>query len=72
MGGDEFIIVCRKTSKEEVINLVDKITQKVKETKYTCAIGYSYLEGDIKTLDDLLKESDRRMYVNKVEFYKNI
>ena len=72
MGGDEFIIVCRKTSKEEVINLVDKITQKVKETKYTCAIGYSYLEGDIKTLDDLLKESDRRMYVNKVEFHKNI
>ena len=71
MGGDEFAIVCRKTSEEEVIKLIDRIHKLVAETKYTCSIGYSYhQEGSIE-LDDLLKTSDEQMYLDKAEFYKN-
>ena len=71
MGGDEFVIVCRKTSKEEVEALVNKIKKSVSDTKYSCSIGYSYhLEGTVK-LEDLLKESDKEMYSDKAEFYKN-
>ena len=69
MGGDEFVIVCRKTSQEEVVKLIERIEKYVSETKYTCSIGYSYHdEGTIK-LEDLLKESDEKMYANKAEFY---
>lgn len=71
MGGDEFVIVCRKTSKEDVEALVERIEKNVKETKYTCSIGYSYHEpGSIK-LEDFLKESDEIMYANKADYYNN-
>lgn len=70
IGGDEFIIVCRKTSKEEVLSIVDQITKSVSETKYSCAIGYSFnLNGD-KPVSDLLKESDEMMYKEKDKYYQ--
>ena len=71
MGGDEFVIVCRKTSKEEVASLVERIETYVAETPYTCSIGYSYHEEGTVKLKDLLKESDEKMYSDKAEFYYN-
>ena len=71
MGGDEFVIVCRKTSKEEVAELVERIKENVAETDYTCSIGYSYHEEGTIKLEDLLRESDKEMYSDKNEFYKN-
>lgn len=69
MGGDEFIIVCRKTSKGEVNALIDRINKYVAETDYTCSIGYSYHEEGTIKLEDLLRESDEKMYSNKSDFY---
>lgn len=71
MGGDEFAIVCHKTSEEEVIRLVDRIHELVGKTKYTCSVGYSYQKDGFANLDELLKLSDERMYQDKAEFYKN-
>ena len=71
MGGDEFIVVCRKTSKEDVENIVRKIQESVAQTKYSCSIGYSYHEPGTIKLEDLLKESDKQMYSDKEGFYKN-
>ena len=71
MGGDEFAIVCHKTSEEEVIKLVDRINELVGKTKYTCSVGYSYQKDGFMSLDDLLKLSDERMYEDKAEFYRN-
>ena len=70
MGGDEFIIVCRRTSKEEVLMIVDNIKKYVAETKYSCSIGYSFNEDGKKTIDILLKESDEMMYANKDKYYR--
>lgn len=71
MGGDEFAIVCYKTSEEEVQQLIDRINKLVAETKYTCSIGYSYQRGGFTNLDDLLKASDEEMYLHKADFYSN-
>ena len=71
MGGDEFVIVCRKTSENEVVELINKIKKSVSETKYTCSIGYSYQKDGFISLEDLLKKSDEEMYLNKANFYKN-
>jgi len=69
IGGDEFIIVCRKTTEEEVLKLVERIKKNVSETPYTCAIGYGLnLNGD-KDIEALLTESDERMYEDKAKFY---
>ncbi|MBO7078549.1 MAG: GGDEF domain-containing protein [Bacilli bacterium] len=70
IGGDEFVIVCRKTSKEETVALIDRIYKYVAETKYSCSIGYSFKTDDNKSIDDLLKESDDMMYKNKALHYE--
>ena len=70
VGGDEFIIVCRKNSHEDVMALVERIKKYVSATKYTCSIGYSFNEDGTKKIDDLLKESDIVMYQEKERYYK--
>lgn len=71
MGGDEFVIVCRKTSEEDVKDLVKRINEYVSQTEYSCSVGYSYRKEGTMKLEDLLKESDKEMYSDKTEHYKN-
>ena len=70
IGGDEFIIVCRKTSEEEVLAIVEQIRNSVAETKYSCSIGYSFNMNGDKPISDLLKESDKMMYQEKEKYYQ--
>ena len=69
IGGDEFIILCKKTSEEELIQLIDRIKKKVSETKYHCAIGYCYLPGTNKDIEEMIKQSDKMMYEDKAKYY---
>ena len=69
IGGDEFVILCRKTSEEEVLELVGKLKESISETEYSCSIGYGLnLDGN-KSITDLLKESDKMMYLEKDKYY---
>lgn len=69
IGGDEFVIICRKTSREKVNELINRIKQNVGETKYHCAIGYSYSDDGKKPIEEILKESDIMMYADKERYY---
>jgi diguanylate cyclase (GGDEF)-like protein len=69
LGGDEFIIICRKTNEEELKALVERIKESVSNTKYSCAIGYSYDGNESKDIEDMAKESDKMMYKDKAAFY---
>lgn len=69
LGGDEFIIVSRRTSEEEVCELIDRIRSLVSETKYSCSIGYSFCPDEITDIDELQKKSDEMMYKDKTEYY---
>ncbi len=71
IGGDEFMIICRLNSLNEVTELVERIQNAVSETNYKCSVGYSYSEKGEKSIDDLKKESDAMMYQEKVKFYRN-
>ena len=70
MGGDEFAILCRKTSQEELEAIVSKIQNKVGQTKYSCSIGYCYDPAPNKNFEDMAKKADEMMYKNKAEYYK--
>lgn len=70
IGGDEFIIVCRRISNDDLLQLVDRIKKNMAETKYSCSIGYSYSSNGEKTIDEMLKESDALMYEAKEQYYK--
>ncbi len=67
LGGDEFVIVCRKNSLDEIIQLVECIRDHIGQTKYSCAIGYSY---GAKTIEDMVRESDEMMYEEKADYYR--
>lgn len=70
IGGDEFVILCRKTSQAEMAKLIKRIESAVGETPYHCALGYSYSENGEKAVEDMLKESDVMMYAAKARFYE--
>jgi len=70
IGGDEFVIVCRKCSKEEVKELVERIRKGVAGTGYSCSIGYSVCDVGEKPVDVLLRESDEMMYADKARYYR--
>ena len=68
-GGDEFIIVCRRTNEERVHKLIEEIRKNVSETEYTCSIGYALNLNGEKPVQELLKESDQMMYQEKEKYY---
>ena len=70
VGGDEFVIICRRTSKEEMLQLVQAIRKNVSETEYSCSIGCSHITDGADSIDALLQESDEKMYEEKTGYYK--
>ena len=70
IGGDEFLIICRHGTEEEVLQLIDRIKKNVAETPYSCAIGYSFSENHQKSISEMLRESDEGMYAAKAEYYR--
>lgn len=71
VGGDEFVVVCRKVSEQDVISLTKRIHEQVDATEYSCSVGYSYSADGKKPIDELLRESDANMYAEKQIYYKD-
>ena len=69
IGGDEFVIVCRRNSQSDVEHLVERIRKNVAGTEYSCSIGYVYTAEGTDSIDDLLKQSDAMMYSEKERYY---
>ena len=70
VGGDEFIIICKKTTESELMDLIENLKEKVSETKYTISVGYSYSVAPDKIIEYMVKQSDEMMYANKAKFYE--
>lgn len=70
IGGDEFVIICRRTSEEEVKELIEHINKNVSETTYSCAIGYSYNSDGNKLMKELYREADQMVYIEKEKYYQ--
>lgn len=68
LGGDEFIVICKRTSKEELEQLINRIKDNISKTKYSCSIGYSYNAAN-KDIEEMVKESDEMMYQDKADYY---
>ena len=63
-GGDEFMMLGIKVSREEAQSLVDRIKAKLAETPYTCSFGLNmYKPGD--DFDEAVVQADKAMYDDK-------
>lgn len=69
IGGDEFVILCRRCSHDELLQLVERIRRSVAETPYSVAVGYSERTDGAKSANELLRESDEMMYAEKARHY---
>lgn len=63
-GGDEFMILCYKLSEEKIQELISKIRNDLKKTKYRCAIGYALYSSQLN-FDHVCHIADTFMYENK-------
>ena len=72
IGGDEFIIVCKKTNEDELNKLVETIKEKVANTKYSVSIGCCYNNSQVKDLEEMVKISDQMMYADKAAYYEKL
>ena len=71
IGGDEFAIICRRTSESEVLHLINRIRKNVTATKYSCSVGYSYVPEGTGNIEEMINQADKMMYDNKANFYRN-
>lgn len=71
LGGDEFSILLINGTKDDLVNMRDKIKEKMKDTIYTVSIGYAFDQTKLLSLDDLSKIADEQMYIDKANYYKN-
>lgn len=62
VGGDEFAIFYKNANEEMVINEINLIREKFKETPYSCAFGYCMKLG---RLEDMIKIADYNMFTDK-------
>ena len=67
VGGDEFIILFFSTGGVLMEEAVQNIREALQKTPYACAFG-SAMCPSIAALKDAIRESDRRMYVDKAAY----
>ena len=72
IGGDEFVVVCMDSTEKDVKDLIARIEKYVSETRYSCAIGYSYSEGGSTNIEEMFMESDKAMYEAKKRHYREL
>ncbi len=73
LGGDEFVLACALSSSSDIDSLVERVTARMSELSIEIAnkrvaveVSLGFVANkDNKSLDDLLGEADRQMYLAK-------
>ena len=70
LGGDEFVVIANNMKEDAVREIVDEIKEDLSKTKYTCSIGLAFRNDKNTSLQDLIRQAEKAMYVDKSEYYK--
>ena len=72
VGGDEFIAILEKISKDDIDSYIQTFEELQKEYNVSIATGYSYTDN-IKEVgyEKLVTRADKNMYKNKKETYEH-
>ncbi|HET8922776.1 MAG TPA: HD domain-containing phosphohydrolase [Candidatus Acidoferrum sp.] len=80
LGGDEFVFVLPEMTKENVVEMIKRLSRAVEEaSRSTCSemvisvsVGSSFYPVDGASGEELLSEADRNMYESKEEHYTKL
>ena len=70
LGGDEFVVLVKDGNEEDIKNCIASFKEELSKTTYHCSVGYSFRHNRSLSLKETIRESERKMYVDKEEFYK--
>ena len=70
LSGDEFLILMFKGKKEQLEDTANKISSRIKESKYSIALGSYYSEGENIGFDQMMKIAEDLMYQDKGRYYE--
>lgn len=71
MGGDEFVILLRSATEDQVDDQMRMLREMFEQNSVSVALGCVWRTKEFANIDELLKEADRRMYVNKKRMHEN-
>ena len=70
-GGDEFLIMIRGSTRNEIEQLVDQLKKQSDASgAVSFAVGYEFVE-DSRNVRIAMKSADEKMYADKNQFYKD-
>ena len=69
IGGDEFVILFFRTDVAQIPRLLGQIMEASEQNGCTLSVGYA-IRAEHGDLEETIRESDRRMYENKAEYYR--
>lgn len=70
LAGDEFAIISNTCLEEELLYIVKRIKANLSKTFYSCSIGYCYCDDKSISFQDMLKEAEKKMALDKEEYYR--
>lgn len=65
VGGDEFVILLKRSNYSKLKNLSQNIKSEVKNAGYSISVGYTLYDDNYEGIKDAIKEADREMYNDK-------
>lgn len=70
IGGDEFVAVGMRRTLEEVRTRTDALKAAVEKAGYVIAAGIGYREKNEISVDSLVKDAEKAMYIDKSDYYR--
>ena len=70
IGGDEFVVLVKDCSSDEILNKIDLLMKAVEEENYHLSIGYDTAFGFETDMDTLITNAEKHMYEAKKQFYQ--
>lgn len=69
VGGDEFVILFIAQTPEKVESVLHQLKETVSGAGYSISVGYA-MKTPAQDLEDVLRESDQKMYAEKAVYYQ--
>lgn len=71
VGGDEFVVIANGTTEKMIEESAQKFKDILSKTTYYCSVGCAFKNDRDIDIEELIKEAEKNMYVEKKEFYKH-
>lgn len=70
IGGDEFLALCSQVEQDVLDERIRLLKKLMEENTVNMAVGMIWQDEATTELNILLRESEKRMYADKAEYYR--